>query len=60
MGFKEDEDFARFLTMGAYAAAAVSDDLDARGHRIIELERYAKANKIWSIKVKRLRLPDLL
>ncbi|MCW2855877.1 MAG: hypothetical protein JWR52_1492 [Marmoricola sp.] len=60
MGFKEDEDFARFLTMGAFAAAAVSDDLEAHGHRIIELERYAKANKIWSIKVKRLRLPDLL
>lgn len=60
MAFKEDEDFARFLTMGAYATAAVAEDLEARGHRIIELERYAKANKIWTTKVKRLRLADLL
>ncbi|TDE95073.1 HEAT repeat domain-containing protein [Occultella glacieicola] len=60
MAFKEEEDFARFLTMGAYATAAVSDDLERRGHEIIELERYAKANKIWMTKVKRLRLADLL
>jgi hypothetical protein len=60
MAFKEDEDFQRFLTMGAYAAAAIQADLETRGHRIIELERYAKANKIWATKVKRLRLPDLL
>nr|MDT0663477.1 hypothetical protein [Micromonospora sp. DSM 115978] len=60
MGFKEDADFARFLTMGAYGAAAVKADLELRGHRIIELERYALANKVWSVKVKRLRLPDLL
>jgi hypothetical protein len=26
----------------------------------IELERYSRSNKIWSTKVKRLRLPDLL
>lgn len=60
MAFKENEDFARFLTMGAYATAAVSDDLGRHGHTIIELERYAKANKIWQTKVKRLRLADLL
>jgi hypothetical protein len=61
MGFKEDEDFARFLTMGAHAAAAIAEDLEVNhGHRIVELERYARANKIWAIKVKRMRLPDLL
>ena len=61
MGFKEDEDFLRFLTMGAHAAAAISEDLEQRhGHHIVELERYARANKIWAIKVKRMRLPDLL
>ena len=60
MAFKEDEDFARFLTMGAYATAAVAGDLEAQGHDIIELERYAMANKIWTTKVKRLRLADLL
>lgn len=60
MGFKEDADFARYLTIGAYAAWAVADDLTRWGHRIIELERYAMANKVWRVKVKRLRLPDLL
>lgn len=60
MGFKEDADFVRYLTMGAVAAKAVTDDLTKRGHIIVELERHAKANKVWSIKVKRLRMPDLL
>jgi hypothetical protein len=61
MGFKEDADFARFLSMGVYAADAVARDLERRyGHRVIELERYAKANKVWQTKVKRMRLPDLL
>lgn len=60
MGFKEDADFARFLTMGAHGTAAIRSDLEARGHQVIELERYAMANKVWSVKVKRLRIPDLL
>lgn len=60
MGFKEDVDFARFLTMGAYGAVALKRDLEGRGHQIIELERYAMGNKVWSVKVKRLRIPDLL
>ncbi|MGX0886320.1 HEAT repeat protein [Kocuria rhizophila] len=61
MGFKEDADFARFLSMGVYAAGAITDDLEKyHGHRIIELERYAKANKVWQTKVKRMRLPDLM
>ncbi|WP_327087922.1 hypothetical protein OIE66_37255 [Nonomuraea sp. NBC_01738] len=60
MGFKEDADFARFLTMGAYGTAAVKADLEQRGHEVIELERYAMANKVWAVKVKRLRIPDLL
>ncbi|WP_030561857.1 HEAT repeat domain-containing protein [Streptomyces aureocirculatus] len=61
MGFKEDADFARFLSMGVYAADAITQDLERNhGHRIIELERYAKANKVWQTKVKRMRLPDLM
>lgn len=61
MGFKEDADFARFLSMGVYAADAVTQDLEQNhGHQIIELERYAKANKVWQTKVKRMRLPDLM
>ena len=61
MGFKEDADFARFVSMGAVGAAAVARHLNTRHeHRMIELERYALANKVWRTKVKRLRLPDLV
>lgn len=61
MGFKEDADFARFVSMGAIGTAAVGRYLrDVHGHRPIELERYAMSNKVWQTKVKRLRLPDLV
>lgn len=61
MGFKEDADFARFVSMGVVATDAVRNDLrDTHGHQVIELERFAMANKLWQTKVKRLRLPDLL
>lgn len=60
MGFKEDADFARFVSMGAIATNAVRADLKHHGHEAIELERYAMANKVWQTKVKRLRLPDLV
>jgi len=60
MGLKEDAKFARFITMGAIGAERVASDLESRGHRMIELERYAMANKIWTTKVKRLRMADLL
>jgi HEAT repeat protein len=61
MGFKEDADFARFVSMGAVGTAAVADHLKKHhGHLPIELERYAMANKVWQTKVKRLRLPDLV
>lgn len=60
MGFKEDADFARFVSMGAIATDVVRRDMAKQGHHLIELERYAMANKIWQTKVKRLRLPDLL
>ena len=60
MGFKEDADFARFVSMGAVATNAVRNDLKTYGHAAIELERYAMANKVWQTKVKRLRLPDLV
>ena len=61
MGFKEDADFARFVSMGAIGSAAVASHLRSRlGHQPIELERYAMANKVWQTKVKRIRLPDLL
>jgi hypothetical protein len=61
MAFKQDEDFLRFLTMGAAGSAALARHLQEEcGHRMVELERYTMANKIWGTKVKRLRLPDLM
>lgn len=61
VGFKEDADFARFVSVGAMGTAAVADHLQNQfNHQPIELERYAMANKVWQTKVKRLRLPDLL
>jgi hypothetical protein len=59
-GFKEDVDFARFLSVGIYSADTIIQDLKRNnGHSIIELEQYA-ANKVWQTKVKRMRLPDLM
>jgi hypothetical protein len=60
MGFKEDADFARFVSMGAVATDAVRNDLKRYGHEAIELERFAMSNKVWQTKVKRMRLPDLV
>jgi hypothetical protein len=61
LAFKQDEDFLRFLTMGARGSAAVARYLtDNAGHEMAELERYTMANKLWATKVKRLRLPDLM
>lgn len=60
MGFKVDASFLRFLTMGAVGVRSAMTDLQAKGFRPVELERYCTSNKIWATKVKRLRLPDLL
>ena len=60
MGFKADTSFLRFLSMGAVGVHCVMDRLRDRGFEPIELERYCGSNKIWTTKVKRLRLPDLL
>jgi hypothetical protein len=60
MGFKVDTDFLRFLTMGALASQRTKQIMELHGLQPIELERYSCSNKIWSTKVKRLRLPDLI
>ena len=60
MGFKADTSFLRFLSMGAVGVHRTMDRLRDRGFAPIELERYCGSNKIWTTKVKRLRLPDLL
>ena len=60
MGFKTDTSFLRFLSMGAVGVHRTMDRFRDRGFEPIELERYCGSNKIWTTKVKRLRLPDLL
>ena len=60
MGFKADTSFLRFLSMGAAGARQVMSQMKGAGFQPIELERYCTSNKIWTTKVKRLRLPDLL
>ncbi len=59
--FKTDESFLEKLAIGAIGARAVFNDLKRQGHRPIELERGSMDYKIWkNIKIKRLRVPDLL
>ena len=60
MGFKADTSFLRFLSMGAAGVHQTIRQLKTMGFEPIELERYCGSNKIWTTKVKRLRLPDLL
>lgn len=60
MSFKVDSSFLKFVTMGALGTLHVSELMTHAGLQPIELERYSRSNKIWSTKVKRLRLPDLL
>ena len=59
--FKTDESFLEKLAIGATGACAVFNDLQRQGHKPIELERGSMDYKIWkNIKIKRLRVPDLL
>ena len=60
MGLKVDSSFLKFVTMGALGTRRVFDLMSDAGLQPIELERSSRSNKIWSTKVKRLRLPDLL
>jgi hypothetical protein len=60
MAFKTDTSFLAKLTMGARANLAAMEFLKTEGFAPIELERYSSSNKLWTTKVKRLRLPDLL
>jgi hypothetical protein len=46
--------------MGALGSRTAADELGTRGHRIVELERGCTSNKLWTKKIKRIRVPDLL
>jgi hypothetical protein len=60
VALKVDSSFFKFVTMGAVAARHVQGIMRAAGLQPIELERYACSNKLWTTKIKRLRMPDLL
>lgn len=60
MNFKADWSFLEKISMGAVSSKEIISQLNCRGHNVIELERYSTSNKIWSTKIKRLRLPDLI
>lgn len=60
MGFKADLSFLEKLTMGATATRSAITYLRSQGFAPVELERYSTSNKIWTTKVKRLRLADVL
>jgi hypothetical protein len=60
MGFKANTSFLQFLSMGALGVRQTMKQLAGMGFVPIELERYCASNKIWTTKVKRLRLADVL
>lgn len=60
MNFKPDWSFLEKISMGAVSSQEIIRQLNLCGHNVIELERYSTSNKIWTRKIKRLRLPDLI
>ena len=60
MAFKASASFLQYLSIGAVGVQRIMQELRYEGFEPIELERYCASNKIWTTKVKRLRLPDLL
>lgn len=59
--FKTDESFLQKIAMGAIGTKRTFQNLEAQGHRPIELERGSMSYKIWkNIKIKRVRVPDIL
>lgn len=59
--FKTDVSFLEKISIGAIGTKRTFDDLTIGGHTPIELERGSMSYKIWkSIKIKRIRVPDLL
>ena len=60
MGFKTDREFLRNVSVGAVGARQVRRLLNARGFRLIGVDRSALSVKLWATRIKRLRVPDLL
>jgi hypothetical protein len=59
--FKSDESFLEKISIGAVGTKRVFENLEAQGHKPLELERGSMSFKIWkTVKIKRIRVPDLL
>jgi hypothetical protein len=59
--FKPDSSFFEKIVRGAVGCRAVAQDLNRRGHRMVELERGSTDTKLWKdVKRKRVRIPDLV
>lgn len=59
--YKSDSSFFHNIAMGAIGSRAVTKDMAAHGHALVELERGALDAKIWKdTKRKRVRIPDLV
>lgn len=59
--FKADEDFLRFVSMGAIGVRRVLADLEAQGHNPVPLERGSTDFKLWKqTRIKGMRVPDIL
>lgn len=61
LAFKPDASFFEKIALGAVGAQAVAAYLEARGHRMAELENGSTDTKMWKeVKRKRVRIPDLV
>jgi HEAT repeat protein len=61
LALKPDSSFFRKIAHGAFGCRAVCNDLNGKGHAIVELERGATDTKLWKdVKRKRVRIPDLV
>lgn len=60
MGLKTDWEFLSNVSLGAVGARLIIHFLKTVGFKLICVDRSAVSSKLWSIKTKRLRVPDLL
>ena len=58
--FKRYESFLEKLAMGVAGVIKVIEVLRSQGHQIIPAEKGTLSFKIWRLKTKRFRVPDLL
>lgn len=59
--YKTDESFLEKISIGAVGTKKVFDHLEAQGQHPVPLDRGSMSFKLWkSIKIKRLRVPDIL